>query len=226
MPIFTLMENMEKYTKAAFYMDSNHPAVIDYTKEAVKGISDKKEQIIRLFYTVRDGFKYNPYYVILKPYALKASYLLTKDYGYCIEKSNLFAAGARVLGVPSRLGFANVRNHLATSKLEAFLKNDLLVFHGYAEVYLDGKWIKATPVFDKQLCERMGVAPLDFDGEQDSVFQESDKTGNPFMDYVDDHGVFDDVPLVEFEEEMRKHYPHLFQQQIRADKFHFEFEER
>ncbi|MCP4441681.1 MAG: transglutaminase domain-containing protein [Aureispira sp.] len=220
------MENKEKYTMPAFYMDSDHSDVIDYTHQAIKGISNKKDQIIQLFYTVRDGFRYNPYHVVLKPYALKASHLLTKDYGYCIEKSNLFAAAARVLGVPSRLGFANVRNHLATSKLEEYLKNDLLVFHGYAEVYLEGKWVKATPVFDTELCKKMGVAPLDFDGEQDSVFQESDKTGNPFMDYVDDHGVFHDVPLVEFENEMRKHYPHLFNHQIRTDKFHFEFEER
>lgn len=219
------MDEMEIYLKAGVYTDSDHPNVINYTRKNIIGISNPKDQVIALYKAVRDDFKYNPYHVVLKPYAMKASYLLTKDYGYCVEKSNLFAACVRSLGIPSRLGYGNVRNHLGTSTIEQNLKTDLLVFHGYAEIYLNGKWIKVTPVFNASLCEKYGVEPLEFDGDHDAIFQESDKQGNPFMEYVEDHGTFADVPLKRFEAEMRQHYPHLFEKQIRTDKFTLEFDE-
>lgn len=220
------MNDLELYLKPGVYTDSDHPDVISYTQKIVAGITDKKAQVVALYYAVRDDFRYYPYHLILKSYALKASYLLTKDCGYCVEKSNLFAACVRSLGIPARLGYSNVRNHLGTGAVEEQLKTDLLVFHGYAEIFLDEKWIKATPVFDAILCDMYEVEPLDFDGEHDAVFQESDKAGNPFMEYVTEHGTFADVPKERFEAEMRSHYPHLFYSQINNSKFIFEFEEQ
>ena len=218
--------NNQIYLQPGRYTDSNHPDVIVYAEEATKGLSTLKEKAIALYYKIRDGFRYHPYHIILKPYAMKASFLLTKDYGYCVEKSNLYAACTRALGIPSRLGFANVRNHLGTGGIEQHLKTDLLVFHGYAEIFLDGQWIKVTPVFNRELCEKYGVDPLEFNGEDDAIFQTSDKTGNPFMEYVTDHGIFADVPLDNFESELRFHYAHLFKAPIRTDKFILEFDEK
>lgn len=212
------------FTEPGVYTDSNHPAVIAYAESMTKGKTTMQEKMIALYYAVRDGFRYNPYHIVLKPYALKASYLLTKDYGYCVEKSNLFAACARVLGVPSRLGFSNVRNHLGTGKIEDYLGTDVLAFHGFAEIYLNGKWIKVTPVFNKELCDKYGVDSLEFDGKNDAVFQVSDKSGRPFMEYVADHGVFSDVPVERFEAELRKQYPHLFKEPIKNSRFILEFE--
>jgi transglutaminase-like putative cysteine protease len=217
------MYDLEPYLTAGYYTDSDHPSVIEYTLKKVEGISDKKAQIIKIYEAVRDEFKYYPYHLILKPHALKAHVMLHKDYGYCVEKSNLFAACMRVLGVPARLCFANVRNHLATEKVESYLKTDLMVFHGYVEIYFEGKWIKATPIFDKALCERLGVAVLDFDCEHDSVFQESDKSGNPFMHYEHDYGCFRDVPFEMFLSELKKHYPHLFEKRIHTEKIIIDF---
>lgn len=214
---------MQNYLQPGFYTDSDHPEVIAYVQRVTAGKTHATEQLRALFDAVRDDFRYNPYRVILKPYALKASHLLTKDYGYCIEKSNLFVAGARALGIPARLGFANVRNHLATEKLEQYLRTDLLVFHGFAEVFLEDRWVKVTPVFDRALCDKLGVEPLEFDGVNDCIFQQSDKSGKPFMDYVHDHGTFADVPLDAFIAEMRRVYPHLFVQPIRTDRFEFDF---
>lgn len=212
------------YLEAGMYTDSDHPTVIAYAKDKTEGIKTKKEQVIALYYAIRDGFKYSPYHIALKPYAMKASYLLTKDYGHCIEKSNLFVACVRSLGIPSRLAYANVRNHLGTIDLEAVLKTDILVFHGYAEIFLNNKWIKATPVFNAALCDKLGVEPLDFDAENDAVFQESDKKGNPFMEYTEDHGTFSDVPLEAITLGMKTHYPHFFENKISDAKFVFEFD--
>lgn len=214
---------MQAYLQPNYYTDSDHPDVVAYASRITQGIHEPAARMQALFRAVRDDFRYNPYRVILKPYALKASYLLSKDYGYCIEKSNLLAACARALGVASRLGFANVRNHLATEKLERYLRTDLLVFHGYTELFLHGRWIKLTPVFDRALCERLGVDPLDFDGANDCIFQQSDKGGKPFMEYVHDHGTFDTVPLERFKAEMQRVYPHLFERPIRTEQFEFDF---
>lgn len=217
------MYDLDPYLTAGYYTNSDHPEVIEYVEKTIKGIENQKEKVIALYRAVRDDFKYYPYHLILKPQALRASVLVKKDYGYCVEKSNLFAACMRVIGVPSKLCFANVRNHLATERVETYLKTDLMVFHGFVEIFINDKWIKATPVFDAALCERLGVAVLDFDAENDSVFQESDKSGKPFMQYEYSYGCFRDVPFEMFLSELKKHYPHLFETRIHTEKIIIDF---
>ena len=116
---------------------------------------------------------------------------------------------ARSVEIPSRLSFYNVRNHIATERLVAALEKDYLVVHGAAELFLNGKWVKATPAFNKRLCEFLRVDPIEFDGKGDAIFQEYDKAGNVFMEYIHDYGAFDDLPYELFLEELEKHYPHL-----------------
>ncbi len=136
----------------------------------------------------------------------------------------MLAACARVVGIPSRLGFANVRNHIGTSKLEEFLKTDLLVFHGYCELHLEGKWVKATPAFNRQLCRRLGVPPLEFDGQSDSIFQQYTPDGDCFMEYLHDYGQFADVPRELFIHELKKYYAHIFENPLpREDDFFIRF---
>jgi transglutaminase-like putative cysteine protease len=110
-------------------------------------------------------------------------------------KACLLCALGRTLGIPSRLGFADVRNHLATRQLLDFLGTDLFVYHGFVEFLLEGKWVKATPAFNKELCERHRVAPLEFNGREDSVFQPYNLDRRQFMEYVADHGTYADVPV-------------------------------
>ena len=217
------MKDLELYLNPGHYTDSNHPAVIEYVQSKTKELDSIENKIIALYKSVRDDFRYYPYHLILKPEALKASHLLTKEYGYCVEKSNLFAACMRVLCVPSKLCFANVRNHLATDRVEAYLKTDLMVFHGFVEIFLKDKWIKVTPVFDTSICERLGVSVLEFDCIEDSIFQESDKSGNPFMIYEHYYGSFSDLPFELFVSELRRHYPHLFEKKIHTEKIIIDF---
>ncbi len=217
------MKKFDSYLNPGEFTNSKHPAIIQYTAQLIEGIVDKTQQVIKIFNSIRDNFKYYPYHLILKPEALKANCLLDKDYGYCVEKSNLFAAFMRVIEVTSRLCFANVRNHLATEKVENYLKTDLMVFHGYVEIFLNKKWIKLTPVFDKGLCNKLDVALLEFDGFNDCIFQESDKEGKPFMHYEHYYGSFSDLPFELFVSELRKFYPHLFLNRIFTEKIIIDF---
>lgn len=192
---------------AASYIDSGHPEVIKFAKTQTAGITHPIDKAIRLYRAVRDGFRYNAYTIELDPAQLKASYLLTRTEGYCIQKAILLAAALRVTGIPSRLHFYNVRNHIGTEKLTEKLGTDILVFHGITEIFLGEKWVKATPAFNNTLCEKLGVQVLEFNGREDSVFQEFDPVKGKFMEYLYDYGHFYDFPYKKFVKELKKHYP-------------------
>ena len=164
---------------------------------------------VALYYAVRDGISYNPYAMRPEKESYRASYVLARGNGFCVQKAILLAAACRAAGVPCRLRFANVRNHLVTQKLKELMKTDLFVFHGLVDMHLEGKWVKATPAFDLALCEKFGVLPLEFDGTEDSVFHPYDRQGRRHMEYVHDHGPFDDFPYEKLMEESKKHYPHF-----------------
>ncbi len=205
---------LKECLSGTYFLDTDHPEVIAFTKQNTKERESKLSNIISLYYAIRDGFRYNPYEVILKPEKLKASYLLTKNSGYCIEKAILLAACARIIGVPSKLHFYNVRNHIGTEKLTESLGTDVLVFHGITEVWISNKWIKSTPAFNKELCEKLKVSPLEFNGEEDSIFQEYNSEGSGYMEYLYDYGDFLDFPFSLFCSELNKYYPKFFRRGI------------
>jgi transglutaminase-like putative cysteine protease len=101
----------------------------------------------------------------------------------------------RACGIPARVGFADVHNHLATQQLIDYLGSDIFSYHGFTEFYLDGKWVKATPAFNKELCRKAKVAPLEFNGREDSIFQPYNEEKKLFMEYITFHGTYADIPV-------------------------------
>lgn len=200
----------DRYSRPNAFVDSDHPRVAEFAqRHSVKG---EVETAVALYYAVRDGFRYNPYDVVFAPEAFRSSELVQRTQergGHCIDKALLLAGSARAVGIASRLHFATVRNHIGTAKLEAMLGTDLLVFHGYAELYLEGRWVAATPAFNRELCEHLKVPPLEWDGRHDSIFQAYAPAGGQFMEYVHDYGTFADVPYELMTSEWQKHYPVL-----------------
>lgn len=202
-------KDMSPYLEPGVCVDSDHPGVIALAR-AEAGEGSDIERAVRLYYAIRDRFIYDPYGVEISEYGMKASTVIARNAGFCITKAALLAAACRVIGVPARLGFADVRNHLATKKLLDQLGTDLFVFHGYAELFLEGRWVKATPAFNLSLCEKFGVLPLEFDGREDSVFHPFDRAGNKHMEYVRDRGVYTDVPVQEILESFVSTYPGMY----------------
>lgn len=202
---------MQKYLQPTYFLDFESADVQAFAKSNSSKNQNNKENAIQLYYAVRDGFKYNPYKLDLRKVGLKASSLLRKKSGYCIEKAVLLAAVGRYVEVPSRLSFYIVANHIATEKIEKVLQTNKLVFHGATEFYLDEKWLKVTPAFDARLCKHLNVATLEFDGTEDSIFQQFDNSGNVFMKYLHEYGDFDDMPYDLAISEFIKHYPHIFE---------------
>lgn len=204
------MENMQEYLQSTEFLDFKHESVREFAVRNTIEKDSNLEKAKSLYLAVRDGFRYNPYLLDLRREGLRASHLLTRNFGYCVEKAVLLSATARAVGIPSRLSFYIVKNHIATERLEQILKTNHLVFHGASEMFLNGKWVKATPAFNQSLCKHLGVAPLEFDGTTDSIFQEFNSSGNVFMSYLHDYGAFADLPYEIYIGELEKHYPHVF----------------
>jgi transglutaminase-like putative cysteine protease len=184
------------YVTPTAIIDSGHPAVAAHAADAIRGTeNDPEAQAVRLYYVVRDGIRYDPYLPFYKPEHYRASRVLDVGRAFCVGKAVLLCALGRACGIPSRVGFADVRNHLTTRQLREFMGTDLFVFHGYTEFLLDGRWVKATPAFNIELCRRHRVQPLDFDGYADSLFHPCNEESQRFMESVRDHGAFDDVPV-------------------------------
>jgi len=199
-----------EHLKATFYLDSDNPEVVAFATKHIGDAKTDKEKAVKLYYAVRDGFRYNPYHLRMKPEEVTASHLLSVGDGHCIDKAIFLAACARAVGIPSRLEFADVVNHISSEKFVEMLKTDVFAMHGITQLFIDGKWVKCTPAFNKELCTLFNVEPLEFDGEHNSMFHEFDNKQNKFMEYVAQHGVFDDFPREYFVTVMVLNYPHLF----------------
>lgn len=202
--------NFQEYLQPTEFINSNSAEVIEFAQCCVDDTDTPIEQSIKIYYVVRDSIRYDPYEITFDTERYRASWISGSKTGFCIQKAILLAAMARALNIPSRLGFADVKNHLATDKLLKLMRTDEFVFHGYTELFLNGKWVKATPAFNKSLCEKFNVAPLEFDGINDSIFHPFDKAGNKNMEYIRDHGNFPDLPFEMMKKAFYNAYPHLF----------------
>ncbi|NWL81058.1 cysteine protease [Pseudomonas taiwanensis] len=203
---------MQHYLEPGRFVDSDHPLVVEFAQMHRGASRDPIDQAVSLYRAVRDEIRYNPYVFSRDPQTLKASHALGAGESYCVPKAILLAACARHCGIPARIGLADVRNHLATPRLLELLRSEVFAMHGYTELYLDGRWVKATPAFNLALCRLFNVPPLEFDGRQDSVFHPFNKQGERYMEYLADHGQFADLPEQLFFEHLAEVYPHLFRE--------------
>lgn len=201
------MTQLEPYLAAGEFIDSGDADVQEFARKVTAGAGDDVSRAVKLYYAVRDEILYDPYYGGEARRYYRASDCLRAKRGFCIPKAALLAAGARCLGVPARIAFADVRNHLSTKKLLELMGGDIFIWHSLTELYLEGRWVKATPAFNLSLCQRFGVHPLEFDGRHDSLFHEFDQAGRKHMEYVRDRGHYADVPYEAILADLRRTYP-------------------
>lgn len=201
------MSETTSFLEPTAFLDSDHEDVRAFTADTVGEATTDREKATRLFAAVRDWVWYDPYTVSEDPAHYKASHVLGAGRAYCVPKAVLLTAVCRAAGIPARLGFADVRNHLQTETLRARMGGtDLFVYHGYSAILINGRWLKATPAFNSELCARFGVPPVEFDGEHHALMHAFTADGTQHMEYVQDRGVFDDLPLTAILDELRVTY--------------------
>lgn len=190
-------------------IDSDHGRVAAFARSHAGGTKTVRNQAVRLYYAVRDGIRYDPYTIDLSVEGMRASTTLATGRGWCVPKAVLLAACCRALGIPARLGFADVKNHLTTKRLRNLMNSDIFFWHGYTSIWIDNQWIKATPAFNIELCERFDLKPLEFDGSTDSVYHAFDQLGNAHMEYIRYRGEFPDLPLDQISDTLQRRYGSL-----------------
>ena len=193
------------------YIDSDNAAVQAFARAAVNGITGEKTRAIALYHAVRDGIVYDPYLDYTDRDVFRASAVLAIKRGFCIGKSALLAACARSLGIAARPGFADVRNHLTSKRLRELVGSDVFVWHSYTELKINGAWVKCTPAFDSALCARAKIEPLEFNGTTNSLFHPFDPSGRRHMEYLQDRGSFEDVPVETILADFQRHCARLLE---------------
>ena len=188
---------MDEYLRPTPTVQCRHPKIVDYAEQRTRGASSDVEKAVKLYYAVRDEIRYDPYSAVVSIEGLKATRTLAEGVGWCVPKAILLASCCRALGVPARLGYADVRNHMATARMRERMRTEIYYWHGYTSIHLEGKWLKATPAFNLAMCERFGTKPLEFDGKSDALLQPYDRSGRQHMEYVRDRGTFAEFPFEE-----------------------------
>jgi transglutaminase-like putative cysteine protease len=186
---------MDPFLQATEVIDCNHPQIKGLASQTIHRARDVHEQAQRLFYLVRDTIPYSLYVPFSLPEHYKASAILHRGSGYCVQKAVLLVALARAAGIPSRLVFADIRNYLISERVAEQMETNLFIFHGYVEWLLGDRWVRVTPSFDKEVSREHGYPLVEFDGKNDAVFPSHSADGRKFVEYVRHHGVFSDLPL-------------------------------
>jgi len=198
-----------KYTERTYYFDYDHP-VIKSIIEDFRHLKSKQEIIHQLYIKVRDGWRYTPFNIGLTKTHFKASNIARKPNGHCIDKAILYITCLRAFDIPASLHLAKVSNHIATERLEKIIGTNELAPHGLVDVNHNKKWVKCSPAFNRELCSLYEVEALDFDGTEDAILQEYNKTNDKFMTYLEDYGHFEDVPFEFIKKIFKSNYPEFY----------------
>jgi len=200
------LKKLEIYLLPTYYIDAESKFIMNLANELVGEQEDAVEKAKVIFYWVRDKISYDPYSVSPSKVDYKASRTIKRGRGWCVQKAVVLAALARTVGIPSRLHFADIRNYQITPKLKQEMGTDVFFFHGYTELYLN-KWVKATPAFNIELCQKFGHKPVEFDGVHDAILPSTTLNGERHIEYLHDRGTYVDLPFEKIFAIFKEVYP-------------------
>lgn len=209
------MEDIARYLEAGYFVESSNEKIMRKSEEIVGDCREQVEVAKKIFYWTRDEVKYNVFSKMMVKDEHKATSTLARKNGNCMQKAVLLCSLLRAAKIPARLGFADIRNHLIPYDLKETMGTNLFVFHGFAEAYLDGKWIKMTPAFDIKTCKDNGIVPVEFDGEKDAMLSPVDANNRQHFEYVRFRGTYFDFPF----DEMAKIAEEIYGPTIDRGKF-------
>jgi len=198
----------ESYLLSTSFLNFDHIIVREFV-DKYRGEGDIPQQAINLYYGVRDKISYNPHHINLSLEGLCASNCIESKRGWCVNKAVVYAACCRAIGVPAVLGYADVKNHITTGKLRKSMGSDVFYWHSYTMIFLNNRWVKATPAFNQRLCQRFGIIAADFNGVDDSIFMPFNKKGDKHMEYLNNRGEYCDLPLAKILATYQVKYPNL-----------------
>ena len=200
------------YLSPTFFIDSEAPTVRDLANQLSEDKENSVDQVISIFSYIRDNIKYNIDMAFSSGSSdFKASKSIERKKGFCIPKSITLVALFRACDIPARLHFADIINHRSPDYLMELMGTNVFYFHGYAEVFLGNKWFKLTPCFETGLCKKHNFPVCTFNGNADAIFPPFDLLKRPFIEYINDRGVYADFPLSEMVTVFQQNYHSHFE---------------
>jgi transglutaminase-like putative cysteine protease len=175
--------DLDQFLRPSPGIQCDHPEVIALA-EKVSGGGDPVERAARLFDFSRDTVRYSvyePFWEIEDYWALNT---LARGKGYCAQKAALLTALARAVGIPARIAYAHIRNYQLPDEMVRSLGDNVLHYHTYVQWHLNGRWLAATPSFDRKLCADLGWRLVEFVPDRDLMLPALDTRGRPHIDYV------------------------------------------
>jgi len=200
------VDNLKLYLMPTYTIDSTHPAITKLAAKLTGDLQEPREKAITLFKYVRDNIDYSMYEFSEDEESLRASNVLLKGKGWCVQKAILLTALGRAAGIPSRLVVASIINYRAPKEVWEYMGTNIFFPHAYNQFYLDDRWIKTAATFNRDLCERIQVPVVEFDGYNDAALPEKDLNGNPYIEYVDEYGYYHDFLMKMFLPKIREMY--------------------
>jgi len=187
----------DQYLSPTFFIDCDSVSIRKQSREVIGSEIREREKATNLFFFVRDKIKYSLYAPRASPKDFRASQILSRGEGYCVQKAVLLVALARAADISARLRFSTIRNHLTPPELLEKRGTNVFAYHGLAELYIEDSWIKATPTYDLDYCKKTGTIPVHFDGTKDALLPPRALDGRPHIEYLKDRGFFKDLPFDE-----------------------------
>ena len=170
--------------------------------------ANARERAVALYYLVRDGFRYDPYRIDLSAAGMRASRVLESRLRL-VRAQGGAAGGGRARRRHSGAGGLRRRAQPPVDRAHAQPCCRPTSTSGTATPSCGwtARWVKATPAFNLELCERFGILPLDWDGRTDSLYHPYDREGRRHMEYVNQRGSFDDMPVAQIAADFAATYP-------------------
>ena len=139
-----------EYLRPTPYSESNDEEIIDLAREITKNAKSQRDKVEKIFLWVRDNVEWRPVKII------GAKKLLKREprVGLCTDKTNLFIALCRSIGIKSRYIVMDANLKTVDKDLPPKAK------HIAAEVNIDGKWVLADPGFGKNTKHLFEVSEL------------------------------------------------------------------
>jgi hypothetical protein len=171
----TQADTLRDYLVATKTCDCDNPWLQKRAKEIVGRASTPEEKARKIFYDVRDRFRFGFAYS-----RSKAAQKLKRGYGECGSKTNVQVTLLRASGIPTRIRWVQAKTQVLHGLIADFVCGNMppVASHLWCECSLNGKWVSCESLLDKPLYDGMlmeglitkeQVPTIDWDGETDLV---------------------------------------------------------
>lgn len=205
---------MDQYLKPTEFLNFQERELKETIQRVTETSVTDAAKATSIFNFVRDRIPYNPYQNLFNRDIYYAHAVLNSESNFCVPKAVLLTAMCRGAGIPARLRFASIKNSLISEKLFSLMKTDVIHGHGFSEIFINNKWIQATPAFDSVMSVKNGYSIVTFDGEKDSILPARDINGNPHVEYLWYSESFDDFPFKWYTEFVKSKYEGFTEEEL------------